>query len=254
MFIFRGTYILTAMKELEKIVKILPLGAAILIFLGVLRVSIYYHYFGIDVMSYLSTGEVLTVFLNDAVTLGVFLLAGLFHLNLSTRITEVIEENESLDEFEKMIRKRKWRFFVAFLIGSIIIITLYFFQMIDVSIWSIYLLVFFLVQTITFFFIRKNGKELIGNEGFLLTFTALCVFAIIPLMSLKDIRRIDNNEGRQVVLILQNDSKIKSSEENKFLGKAGEYYFFYQPHEKSSLVLKGEEVVSVLVLGSDEHD
>jgi hypothetical protein len=51
--------------KLEKVVRILPLGAVILIGLGILRTSIYYNYFGIDIMSYLSTSEVLTFFLND---------------------------------------------------------------------------------------------------------------------------------------------------------------------------------------------
>ncbi len=242
------------MKELEKIVKILPLGAAILIFLGVLRVSIYYHYFGIDVMSYLSTGEVLTVFLNDAVTLWVFLLAGLLHLNLSSRIIDVIEENESLDVFEQFVRKAKWVFFSFFLVGSLTLIFLYYVQFIRISLVSNYFMVLFIIQTLFFFFVRKKGEDLVKNERFLVIFTALSVCAIIPLMSLKDIRTIDSDEGKQVVLILQNESQIKSSEENKFLGKAGEYYFFYQPREKSSLVLKGEEVVSVLVLESDEHN
>mgnify|MGYP000483180614 CR=1 FL=1 len=48
--------------KLDIIIKYLPLGTVIFIGLGILRTSIYYNYFGIDIMSYLSTSEVLTFF------------------------------------------------------------------------------------------------------------------------------------------------------------------------------------------------
>lgn len=227
---------------LDRIVKLLPLGAVILIGLGVLKTSIYYNYFGVDIMSYLSTTDALSLFLNDFEPFLVLILIGLIHLNISERLFERAENVLGVDYFEKFIRSIKWGCVVFFSTCVIVIIGLIYFQCIKLSSWFIYLFVFCLVQLIFFSFVRKKGELLIKNESFFHIFSGISVLLIIPLMSLKDIRQVEQNKVKKIVLTMEDDSIITSSKENRFLGKAGENYFFYSPIEKETTIYKSENV------------
>lgn len=228
--------------KLEKIVQYLPLGAVILIGLGVLRTSVYYNYFGVDIMSYLTTSEVLTLFLNDFQPLIVLFLVAFIHLNISERLIEVIEKNIGEEIFVKFIREKKWIYFTIFLILSVILFCIIYFDFIQLKTWLIYLFVFSLLQLTIFFFIRKNGDDLVKNRSYLNVFLGLCVVSIIPLMSLKDIRSIEKDNGMKAYLTLNDNNTIVSSENNRFLGRAGENYFFYKPDSKITTIIKSSEV------------
>lgn len=228
--------------SLERIVKLLPLGAVLLIGLGVLKTSIYYNYFEVDIMSYLSTTEVLTLFLNDFQPILVLVLVGLIHMNISERFIEGIENTVGTDRFEKVIRSKKWGYVVFFAISAFAIISVIYFQGIELQSWLIYLFVFSLVQLVFFLFVRKEGELLIRNESFFHIFSGICILLVIPLMSLKDIRQVEQNKGQNVVLTMKDDSVVVTTKENRFLGKAGENYFFYNPKKKITTSMKSENV------------
>jgi hypothetical protein len=234
--------------KLEKIVHYLPLGAVILIGLGVLRTSVYYNYFGVDIMSYLTTSEVLTLFLNDFQPLIVLFLVAFIHLNSTERIIEIIERNFGEDIFETFVREKKWRYFTIFLILSAILFCIIYFDFIQLKTWLIYLLVFSLLQLTIFFFIRKTGDDLVKNRSYMNLFLGLCIVSIIPLMSLKDIRSIEKDNGMKAYLRLNDDSTIVSSENNLFLGKAGENYFFYRPDSKITTIIKSTDVKRIDIM------
>jgi hypothetical protein len=228
--------------NLDRIVKLLPLGAVILIGLGVLKTSVYYNYFGVDIMSYLTTSEVLTLFLNDLQPILVLILIALVHLNISERLIEGIENEIGEQRFEKFIRDKKWAYFIFFTLQVHVLGGLIYFNCVPLNNWLIYLLVFSSFQLTFFFFIRKRGDGLIRNPNFMHLFTGICMLSIIPLMSLKEIRNIENNKGLKVQLTTNDGSKIKSSRNNRFLGKAGENYFFYNPTKKETTIYKTEIV------------
>lgn len=228
--------------NLEKAVQYLPLGAVILIGLGVIKTSVYYNYFGVDIMSYLTTSEVLTLFLNDLQPLIVLFLVAFIHLNISERLIEMIEKNIGEDIFVKFIREKKWIYFTIFLILSVMLFCIIYFDLIQLKTWLIYLFVFSLLQLTIFFFIRKTGDDLVKNDSYMNLFLGLCIVSIIPLMSMKDIRSIEMDNGMKAYLTLNDDSTIVSSENNRFLGKAGENYFFYKPDSKIATIIKSTDV------------
>lgn len=228
--------------NLEKITKLLPLGGVILIGLGVLKTSVYYNYFGVDIMSYLTTTEVLTLFLNDLQPLIVLFLVGIIHANSSERLIEIIENKIGEFKFEKFIREKKWSYFIFFLLIINSIFFIIFYQCFQLSNWLIYLLVFSLIQLTVFFYIRKEGEILIENESYMHFFMSISLISIIPLMSLKEIRSIEKNDGRKISILLMNNKTIESSKEIRYLGKASENYFFYEPFKKKTTIIKSDEV------------
>lgn len=105
---------------LDRIAKLLPLGAALLIGLGVLKTSIYYNYFGVDIMTYLSTSEVVTLFLNDYVSILTLIILATIHILISDHVIYKVDSAFGTDFFEDLIRKHKWKFFLFFLIVVLI--------------------------------------------------------------------------------------------------------------------------------------
>lgn len=227
---------------LDRVVRLLPLGAAILIGLGALKTSVYYNYFGVDIMSYLTNTEVLTLFLNDLQSFIVLLLFALVHLNISERFIESIENSFGKDRFEKFIRDKKWVYFNFFAILFIVTFSMIYYQCFLLNNWLIYLFVFSSLQLTFFFFIRKKGDELVKNHAYMHLFMGLWIVSIIPLMSLKEIRVVKKNKGPKVQLTTNGNCKIIPSKNNRFLGKAGDNYFFYNPAKKVTTIYKSEDV------------
>jgi hypothetical protein len=233
--------------NIEKIVKILPLGGVTLIGLGVIKVSVYYNYFGVDIMSYLSTIDVLTLFLNDLQIIMALLTTAIMHLILSDRFIELVENKIGEDFLTRFVRTKKNGYVIFYSIFLSCLIGIMFFQFFLLKNWLIYLWVFISTQLICFLFIRKNGDHLIKNVSYLNFFLGLCVLSIVPLIALKEIREIERNEGTKVQLTITNNRQIKSSNFNRFLGKAGENFFFYNPVKKSTTIYKFDNIQEIKI-------
>lgn len=235
-------------STLDKLVKYLPLGSALLIILGVLKTSVYYNWFGVDIMSYLSITEVLTLFLNDYVSLITILFVGIAHLLLSAEYFHKTEELIGEDVFESKIKKYKWVLFSIFtLISTVLGLMLYNgdLPLLDIT---IYLFVFFAVQMIvTLFLSKKKDKDI--NMRPIMNFLLLIVIgSIVPLMSAKDIQEVEQLEGQKVTLTMTNSELIQSDSLNLYLGKAGAYYFFYNSETEVTRIIKAEDVKEVEIL------
>jgi hypothetical protein len=233
--------------KLEKIVKILPLGGVALIGLGVIKVSIYYNYFGVDIMSYLSTVDVLTIFLNDFQIITALLITALIHLILSERFIELVEENIGEDFLTRFVRTKKNRYIIFYSIILLLLIGIIFFQFLQLKNWLIYLWVFISTQLVCFLFIRKNGEHIIKNVAYMNFFLALCVLSLVPLLSLKEIREIERNEGTKVQLTTTANRHIASSNFNRFLGKAGDNFYFYNPKKRTTTIYKFDNIREITI-------
>lgn len=228
--------------NLERIVKLLPLGAVILIGLGVLKTSIYYNYFGVDIMSYLTTTEVLTLFLNDyksVLTLGII---AYFHFGLSEKTLDLIEERIIHFDFENFLRKNKWVYFLVFLGLTILFSLLFYYDKVHLyDIW-IYLAVFSASNLTSYIFINKDESKPFYSDNKMIDLLQITAFTCaIPLLSLREIREIENNKGKQMCIFVENKLIITDTN-NRFLGKAGDNYFFYLPKDNITRIIKAEEV------------
>jgi hypothetical protein len=224
--------------SIEKIVNMLPLGGVTLIGLGIIKVSVYYNYFGVDIMSYLSTIDVLTIFLNDFQIIIALLITALIHLILSDRFIELVEKKIGEDILTRFVRTKKngYLFFYTFIL--LLLIGIIYFQIFQLKNWLIYLWVFISTQLVCFLFIRKNGEHIIKNVAYLNLLLGLCVLSIVPLLALKEIREIERNEGTKVQLITTAHKHIVSSNYNRFLGKAGDNIYFYNPVKRKTKIYK----------------
>lgn len=227
--------------NLDRIVNLLPLGAVLLIALGVLKTSVYYNYFGVDIMSYLTTSEVLTLFLNDYVSILILISLGFVHFIMSNEFVRKIELTVGIEFFENFLRRNKWKYFTVFLLSSIVIIILITISVINLSDGIIYLVAFLSIQTIFFLFVKKKGEEFIALEQLVIFLVSGVIIGIIPLMSLKDIQQININGGKQITLFLK-DEIISTNCHNTYLGKAGEYYFFHSPCRNNTTVVNSKDV------------
>jgi hypothetical protein len=231
--------------NIEKIVKILPLGGVTLIGLGVIKVSVYYNYFGVDIMSYLSTIDVLTIFLNDFQIITALLITALIHYILSERFIELVEKNIGEDFLTRFVRTKKNGYIIFYSIILLFLIGIIFFQFLQLRNWLIYLWVFISTQLVCFLFIRKNGEHIIKNVAYLNFFLGLCVLSIVPLLALKEIREIERNEGTKVQLTTTANRHIVSSNLIRFLGKAGDNFYFYNPVKRKTKIYKSDNIQEI---------
>jgi hypothetical protein len=212
--------------KLDIIIKYLPLGAVILIGLGILRTSIYYNYFGIDIMSYLSTSEVLTFFLNDFQPLIVIAIIAFIHIVFSESMVENIDKKIGSDKFIHVMTKKKGLIVGINAVMLFVISTNLFFDFQEINYVMIYAFPFCLASLFVLLFNGRIYKNSELNDGIMNIGIGLIITTIIPLFSLRDIRRIENNQGKKVRLLTSRNQLVYSSKQNIYLGKAGENFFF----------------------------
>lgn len=228
------------MKQ-ETLIKNLPLGAAMLICFGVIKESIYYNHFGIDIMSYVTTSEVLTLFLNDYDSFIAIALITLVHLVGSYDTVKLMDKTLGESFFENHLQKGKWWFFLFFSSMLIICVLLISFSIISLTLINIYLLVFLGVQTLYFLFLNKTGEELISFENLLLTLTTLVIATSVPLLAIKNTQEIERGETKQIVLHFKDDFN-PNLKNQLFIGKASEYYFFYNSTTRKTTAIHANDV------------
>lgn len=228
----------------DKILKLLPFAGGLLIALGILKVSIYYGYFNIPVLSYLSVTDVLMLFLNDINIVLTVVLIGIMHFYISEEIYEELGDS-TLDYF--VLKFKKW-YVLFFGLGTIIFSVLLIFNIVRIDIWNIYILIFFSVQFITFLFLKRSiNKEtgkveaIIKRKKIVSLLSILLIIGLIPLIAVKDIRDIHNSKDK-VVLHFSNGKTLSNSTAKLYLGKAGSYHFFYNCPKLKATILKDSDV------------
>ena len=232
--------------NLDRIAKLLPLGAVILIGLGVLKASVYYNYFGVDIMSYLSTSEVLTLFLNDYESIIVLFIIGFIHFDLSEKTIDFTEKVTGLQIFEWILKKGKWIFFLVSLFLTVLLIIRIQNQSLPLKNGWIYFFCFNLSNVFHFLLINRNMRqEMHYSKRLAHFFQITSLTLIVPLFALKDIRVIEHNQGKKINLTLKNSTIIKSTKHFKYIGKASENYFFYNPKDKMTTIIKSENVEQI---------
>lgn len=229
----------------EKLLKYLPFTGGLLIFLGVLKVAIYYQYFEIPILSFLSVSDVLLLFLNDLNSVLVILIIAVVHALTSKEIIEGL--SPSID-FDYIILKIRW--FLVFFFGLLCIVFIFLlkYEVIHIAIWNIYLVVFLAIQFLTFLFMKKTvNKETFKTEidfrahNLLTLLIVLSAVSIMPLLAIKDISNIEKNNDK-IVLYFDNDEKFMNSNTIYYLGKAGEYHFFFDNIKKTSITFRNSDI------------
>jgi hypothetical protein len=100
---------------MEKVIKLIPAITGGLIFLGFLNYSFYYGCFGIDITSFLTTGELLLSFLK--LTIPMLIICAIISLYIIGPIVNIILFNESIKDKEEKADKplfinEHWKMFI----------------------------------------------------------------------------------------------------------------------------------------------
>jgi len=230
----------------EKTLKYLPFAGGLLVFLGVLKISIYYQYFGVSVLPYLSLSDVLLLFLSDLNTLLVLVVIGIVHIITSNEVTESLGT-----KVDFVILKFKWFYVSFFGITCAILGILLGLNKINIAIWNIYLIIFLAIQFLTFLFVKKSINEKTFEievdfraRKLLMLLITIVATSMMPLVAIKDIREVKTN-GEKVLLHLTNNQELSSSNELYYLGKAGEYHFFFNSTKNKSKAIRNSDVISI---------
>lgn len=232
----------------EKLIKYLPFTGGLLIFLGVLKVAIYYQYFEIPILSFLTISDVLLLFLNDLNSVLVILIIAVVHALTSK---EIVESLSPSIEFDYIILKIRWFLVSFFGLLCIVFIFLLKYEVIHIAIWNIYLVVFLAIQFLTFLFMKKTvNKETFKTEidfrahNLLILLIVLSAVSIMPLLAIKDISNIEKNNDK-IVLYFDNDEKFMNSNTIYYIGKAGEYHFFFDKIKKTSITFRNSDIKKI---------
>jgi len=230
----------------RKILKYLPFASGLLVFLGVLKVTVFYSYFNIPIIPYLSITDILILFLDDLNSVVAVIVIGIIHIFLTEEIVNKIGESI----IDSIILKYKKKYIVFFGIITIILSLLIYTNILEIAIWNIYLIIFTCTQFIVFLFIKRTyNNELKHSEATLIARKIVYVICLIiicsmmPLLALKDIRNIQKDK-KQVILYLKEDKVISSNKSILYLGKAGNFHFLSND-DKESIIIKDSEITMI---------
>jgi hypothetical protein len=229
---------------MKKTLKYLPFLSGFAILLGVLKLSIYYQHFNIEIISYLSLSDILISFLNDINSIAMIFLIGAFHYSLSNHTIRSIGEI-TMDRV--LIHYRK--FYVIFFAFSLsIMLAILSFEVVKLAIWNVYLTVFFCSNLILFIFIRqKKGlpenefKTEIMAENVVKLLQVIVLASTIVFVAYIEIRA--SEESTSSVKLTMKDGTIIDNKTKCYLGKVGAYHFF--SNQISSLIIKDSDVSKI---------
>tara|TARA_R100000935_G_scaffold58113_1_gene93961 strand:+ start:83 stop:781 length:699 start_codon:yes stop_codon:yes gene_type:complete len=229
------------MEFLNQITKYAPIGSALVIILSGLKQRIYFGAFNINIFSYLTLTELITIFIKDAIfILGILALASLTFFVI-----------QSLEKFFKFLNKRKWLRIIFYVI---LLIPLYFMwkstkQDIGenengIALVSLILSFFLTFLAITFIIVLKvqnisKKRQLIYNS----TITVLFIVSI----SLFNIYQISHQKVNIQYELFSKNNIIKTNNNLVRISRTENYFFLYNKSEKQTIVLKNENIEKIVI-------
>lgn len=233
---------------LDRLLKISSLSGALLIFCGVLKLIIYYSAFNIRIVEFLSFSEIVTSFLDDINVLIIFCVA--FTLQSIPTINFLHERTKSpltvIEWFDIVMlqiypHKIKYVIFFATLIAiGIILISL---GIIAWNYWIIYVMVFCIIQALTFLLIVRTPEwkiDLSGlNAGLIL---CIALISAIVLLAERDIQATKLNKYSAVIKASDSIYVCNESTANIYVGKTDNFLFIHSKKDRSSICIPTSEI------------
>ncbi len=214
---------------LDRLLKISSLSGAVLIFCGVLKLIVYYYAFNIRIVEFLSFSEIITSFLDDINLLLIYVLVMLIQ---TIPLMNYLHRKSNLDietfynNLLVIVYGKKYRFIVLFVILSLILGLLLLFDVLSLNYVVIYVLIFCLIQTLTYLSMSKasDGKVEITDANAIILFPII-ISASILLLAQRDI--IETKKGRVTASIQTSAELIDCDNDsgNLYLGKTDNFIF-----------------------------
>jgi hypothetical protein len=234
---------------LDRLVKISSLSGAFLIFCGVLKMIIYYDYFNVNIVDFLSFSEIITSFLDDMnillIYVAIMLIVTVSTVNFLHRRTE-IPVDDLMTGIMNVIFPHKYKFVVFFLIIILILSSLIFFNIIGFNYFAIYVLVFCSIQMLTYVIMTRDENNEIEIPTFSVTVSiALVVTLAIFLLARHDVQEVKKHAHPVTIVTQENTYICNRNTANLYLGKTDNFVFIKLDSSNSTLSLPTSSIKSL---------
>ncbi|CAL1521556.1 hypothetical protein [Chitinophaga sp. MM2321] len=223
---------------------LIPYSGSALIFMGAIRIILYYRLFTIDITSYLDFSEILTLFLNDIIFtffIVLFTVIAASMTSISERTIIGLRPNLSEEKITKRIIAYNYAYkfpFIFFLISTVLALPLIFFgkylimALCLISLPLSLMLMITLVMEYRRLFFKQNNRYprmLYLPLGIFITFLAL----LTSMTSLMEFEGVKNRKYYYGSTVTFKNKQISSDSIYYFIGKTKNYIFYYNEKEKN---------------------
>lgn len=246
---------------LQRLSLMAPLIGAFLIFLGSLRLIVFYNFFDIHIVNYLEFTEIITSFL-DVLAISVFFI-------VTSLIQGLWMNDQHRDEKQDSIRNQIYheksffrRIFLYFKQNAELIILGAFISLIAFVIYLIYgkalstiqniglLLFVFIFLTGLFYELEIRIQDY--KSGVRVVFRTMLIGTIISLLTAYlanyQVDMIKNdNEHSGYTITLNNGEILKSDSTSYYIGKTRNYLFFYDGEAHSTNIIPMDRVQQISI-------
>ncbi len=244
-------------NEKRSLIEMLPILSLCLIFVGFLKLKIYYSLFDINILEYLDLTEIVLLFLNDISFIVLFVIVILFyslgmikflgernneHLNFSTDSNPEWIENGIRNYFQNRKRWRKITITV-FLISSILF---YFFSnllLLCLTACYVFQSLFVIIENL-----MSQDEEEFGAPKFAVTSSAIITILLFTIgLAYCDRDAILFDNDKHITIVTNEGKFFESNNDYKYLGKTSKYTYLYCNSERKAEILKNEDVKKIEV-------
>lgn len=240
--------------DLKKIAEISPLIVGFLIFLGFLKLDLYYGHWNINISQYLDFSEILLSFLQDINIIFFFVVIlaaqSTFGYLAISSIDKKVSHNLSqsgenkykglVELLEENFEKHKTGGLIVMVILTLIFGVLFWCFM---NLTLLYLTFLGFVQLIAFFIDRFLSK----NENVVNPVTFIIVFLGFTLCISKYEMNQTEKHFIQYEFTITDESTISTDSQLIFIGKTNNYVFLYDQKNCNSKVIKTENISGISI-------
>lgn len=235
---------------MNSILKYSPILSGLLILLGVIKLSVFYNYFDIDIISYLSLTDILVAFLSDLHTLAIVIVIAILHACISHDIL-FDSNNEKVIKIEEAILKIKVGLSIFFGVLSLLFIIILTLQIVELALWNIYMVIFCSSNFVSYSLLRQDPESSFPKFDFAMPrlFDGLQVLILSSTIVLLAYYQInDVYKSKKVVSLRLNDGReIKSSKDVLYLGKVGEYHYLFNAKNNSKMIVYNDQIKEIKI-------
>ncbi|MNK32886.1 hypothetical protein D3C87_513570 [compost metagenome] len=240
--------------NLKKIAEISPLIVGFLIFLGFLKLDLYYGHWNINISQYLDFSEILLSFLQDINIIFFFVVIlatqSTFGYIAISSIDKKVSQNQVqsettqykglVDQLEENIEKHKKVSLIAMIVLTLIFGILFWWYL---KLTLLYLTFLGFVQIIAF----SIDRFLSRNENVVNPITFIIVFLGFTLCISKYEINQTEKHSIQYKFTMVDGSEISTNSQLIFIGKTNNYVFLFDNENCNSKVMKTENISGISI-------
>lgn len=223
---------MTDTENKNSLLQFLPYAGALLIVLGVIKHMIYYSAFGVNILNYLETGEIITSFLGDIIHIIVMLVVGRvfaeFIIKEQDYSVNICSDDNLLIRCAKYLNFAKWYFLCVFILASILCYLLW--KNTEIFIMMIKLIAVLFISTFIIIILQGEHRYYKKNSSRKFPrytiFLPTILFAIIG-PTIREIERVKYDKLNTAIIVQIDSDTLISTPSYYYIGKTNKYIFFY---------------------------